>query len=1124
MSGRNQRFRRLIVESLESRELLSASSTFDPSPEALELLERINRMRIDPQGELSRIFSDLGNGIANDSRITDYFKNRSYAYPRLNALINEFSTLNPSAPLAWNGILASVADEHTSLMINRKVQDHTVTGELPLEQRLIDSGFYDPTSGKKLDFAENITAFGLNIPKDGSVSVASYLHEFLVIDFGNSSHIHRNNVMDPNFTMVGIGLQEVPPGTTGFGPWVVTVDFASFSNGEQLPGGGYLLGVAYDDVNENHMYEAGEGLGGMQIVVRSGDVIVAEFDTSSAGAYQEYLENGTYTVTISGSAFSEPITQTVVIDGQNVKVDFRPQDAAAAKPVVDLNGPGEGVNFNINFPETNKPSLIVSRDLSVTSAGLISYAVVQLQNRLDGDYEMLLVDLGGTSLASRYDSATGTLTLSGTATAADYAKVLQTLKYRNNLERPHLDARTVSVTVSNGFRESEASISTVKMDAVFLPEMTINDVKVIEGDEGVTDLVFVIELSETPRELLVVNYEIVAETAVAGVDFTPTAGRIVFDSWEQTTATITVSINTNYDPGEDRTVLLNILSATNVNLSRDQITGTILEDDNVTHLGRMPSWNESDLEFVDGRRRLYSFEAMYDGRVTWDTVLDSLPEGVRMVVYESSHSTIPIAYSTMSGGKQHLEFDVTEGIIYVVKIEGREEIDPELLPGIVSTRMAQTVRLIDDGYEILGNPNQQTGFVVDFSGGELLVGYDGIMSRVDSSLNRMIRFSGLGVDDIITIIGGGSKSNPVAVKPADEFIVINDVTVNIGGLKKINFAGTDDYDSVQLIADGDNCQFTFEDGNTTLVTATRVYRTFAVEEVNVIASGTGGVAWYYDLPSNDTFTLRSNLVIFEGGGYRIEARNFQKANVFSVSGGNDAAKIYGENDSRITFAGGIVDRNDAATSYRVWNTKTITAINADETNNSVTFLNITPGDEYYVTIGCISAVNAQRTVSCQAIGFRNAAITSLAGGTSSITVSLGTGTRIEMQDDRPFLTDGTIKILMPKNSSYAFHQFQQVVNLESQPFSPLVANAADSVHSQPAAAQFDDLTEDGLPEADAFAAAIAPLAGGNISELLLQSLAWEQWRKDHSRAGDEVDPETDLARLFAERIALLQLR
>ena len=1120
MSHRSGKFRRLVVETLENRELLSTNTGFDPSPEEIELLDRINRMRIDPQGELARIFSDIENKIAYDSRITGYFGYPpAYSYPtNISILQQEFAKLTPTAPLAWNNTLASVADTHTSLMISLKNQgkvgNHTLPGELPLEERLIAAGFYDPSSGLDLVYDENVTGHGFSPVAGKYGSVASYIHEFLVIDFGLSSHDHRDNVMDPRFTLIGISLQEVPQGVTGFGPWAATVDFASLSNGSALAEGGYLTGVVYDDADGNHMYNAGEGLSDMQIIVRGDDgSIKAEFSTSSAGAYQEYLANGTYTVTITGSAFAVPITQTVVIDGQNVKVDFRPQDSKSGKPVVDLNGAESGLDFDVAFPETNLASSIVASDLSVVSNGWLTYATVQLQERFDGGREILQVNLSGTSLASRYDSATGTLIISGTATAEDYAKVLRTLGYQNSTERPHLDTRTVSVVVSNGFNESDAAISTVNMTAVYIPEMKIEDIKVIEGDEGVTDLNFVIELSEMPRELIVINYTISAETAEAGVDFTETTGRIIFNPWDRTTATISIPVNANYDPGKDRTILLDIVSATNVTLLRNQVTGTILEDDDIEHLGNWTSWSSGDvnLEFVDGRRFLYAFDAMYDGSVSWDTLFDSLPENTRMFVYDTTHaSDAIIALPSLSGDKRHLEFDVTEGKTYIVKIELQNDLEPEFWPTIVSMKMVQTVRIIDDGIEIPGHADQPTNYVLDFSNGDLRVGYDDALTQIDPSLYHLLRFGLIKSGDGLTIIVDGSQNNTVILD--DEFLVTDGVSINIGDFGSLRFVGTDEYDSVQFIVNEDDCYFRFENGKTFLRTATKEYFTDQVENVTVTTMGTGGYAEFYDLPSNDTYTLRTNNILFEGGGFRIETQNFQKGNAYLISGGNDTSLVFGENDSQIIFTDRMIDRLDATTSYRIWNPQTAIAMNADDSNNVATFVNLNPYDQYYVSLAHVTSTNQRRSIYHQAVGFNDVAIISLANGSSVVSVYLAHGSIFdELETNKMVLTDGSKKVVMQttasNSQSYIFFapQLQTEFNTDVAP-SP--APPSTNVSEQ-------------LATSDVAVAEIAEEnAGKTLDDTLLQSLADEQEQK-RKTAQDEADDETDLLRVFVRQIALL---
>ena len=1119
MSHRSGKFRRLVVEMLENRELLSTNTGFDPSPEEIELLDRINRMRIDPQGELARIFSDIEKGIAYDSRITDYFlPSPAYYYPTNTSILQqEFAKLTPAAPLAWDNSLALAADTHTTQMINHSPkprEDHVLPNGPSLEERLIAAGFYDPSSGLSIVYEENITGYGYAPVAGNDGTVASYIHEFLVIDFGVSSHSHRNNVMDTKFTLIGIGLQKVPQGMASFGPWVVTIDFASYSNGSVLAEGGYLTGVAYDDINGNHMYNAGEGLGDMQIIVRGEDgSIKAEFSTSSAGAYQEYLDNGTYTVTVTGSVFAMPVTQTVIIDGQNVKVDFCPQDIAQDKPVVDLNGAEAGLDFNIAFPETNQPSTIVASSLSVVSNGWLAYATVQLQERFDGGREILQVNLNGTNLASHYDSATGTLTISGTATAEDYARVLRTLSYQNSTERPHLETRTVHVVVSNGFNESDAAVSTVNMTAVYIPEMMIEDVKIIEGDEGVTDLNFVIELCEMPRELIVINYTISAGTAEAGVDFTETSGRIIFNPWDRTTATISIPINANYDPGEDRTILLDIISATNVTLLRNQVTGVILEDDNVKHLGAWTSWSSGDvnLEFLDGRRFLYAFDAMYDGSVSWDTFFDGLPENTRVFVYDTTHASEAIlALPSLVGDKRHLEFDVTEGKTYIVKIELQDDLEPEFWPTIVSMKMVQTVRVIDDGIEIHGHTDQPTNYVLDFSNGDLRVGYDDSLTQIDPSLYHLIRFGLIKSDDALTIIGNGSQENTVIFD--DEFLVTDGISINIGDFGNIRFVGTDKYDSVQFIVNENDCYFRFENGETILRTATKEYYTDQVENVTVTTMGTGGYAEFYDLPSNDTYSLRTNNILFEGGGFRIETQNFQKSNAYLISGGNDTSLVYGENNSQIIFTDKMIDRLDAMTSYRIWNSQTAIAVNADDSNNVATFVNRNPYDQYYVSLAYVTSTNQRQSIYHQAIGFNDVAIISLANGSSVVTVYLGHDYGLnELETNRMILTDGSKKVVMQTTVS----------NSQSYIFIAPLLQTEFSTDVVPSPAVSSTNVFEQLGTADVAVVAIAEEnAGRTFDDALLQSLASEQEQKRKNSQG-EADDETDLLRAFARQIALL---
>jgi uncharacterized protein YkwD len=1101
----------LALEVLENRNLLSANPVFNPSPEAIELFERINRMRVDPQGELARIFSDIENGIANDPRITSAFKSRFYSYPTVNKFRDEINQLTAVAPLAWNNTLSILAEAHTELMISQRSQKHDLPGETHWENRILQA-IPDATY-----YAENICAYGLQPEENGCGSVASFLHEFLVIDFGVSSHEHRNNVMDANLQSMGIGLLQVPDGISNFGPWVVTIDFADTTSEGELQNGGYLIGVTYADQNANGYYNAGEGLGETLITIKQGDTVVCELTSSDAGAYQQYLENGIYTVTASGAGFVQPITQVAIIDGQNVKADFCSQDIGKSKPVIDLNGSGEGINFQVAYSEIETLKPLVSADFFASSGNrnLLSYVIVTLNDRRDGNYELLLADAQGTGLATQYDSGTGVLIISGTASVADYTKVLKTLRYQNTLERPNLELRTIDIVASNGFTTSDAAIVSLKLDAAYIPDMFVEDARVIEGDDGTTDMIFTVQLSEAARQPVEINYATVAGSAVENFDYQPIENGTLILAADQTTAEIIVKINADYDAKIDRDLTLVISSATNVHLVKDTAIGTILDDDRITSLGRIAKWERDDYSFEDGRRWLYSFEAMYDGRVAWDGEFKNsdgtaFPEGAKIVVYEgSSYSAdlTPIGFSAPINGKQHLDFDVSAGLSYLVKLEMT---NAELPLEIAVAKMGQVVRSIDGGYEILGAINEPNEFTIDFTEDNVRIGNNGLYSYISRELYEQIVFGNVDSSDSLNIIGGGTRDEPLNVipetggenNPNDEYIIINNVPVKITGLKKIIITGKETYDSVHLLADGGNSRFAFENGNSILVTATRVYQTIGVEEVIVTAEGDANIGAIYDLPSKDCFTLRSNLVSFEGDRFHIEVRNFQTVDSFTFGGGDDLIKIYGENNSITVIGAKTVDRIDATSDYRVWNPETIIAVNKDETDNSILLVNSRPGDFYDCRPGYVTATNSRNSVSYTLIDFNNVVIASVGNGSSQAKIP-------ELSDEITLTPDEKHNVLAKENQKVYIPLKAVLLSQPNEPLSQFYSSQAE---------KSADTAEETIADEETL---LQALVANQIQNTNRQN-GWDVWFDSQSNDdAEETDFAKDLAAYYARQTANL---
>jgi len=159
----------------------------------------------------------------------------------------------------------------------------------------------------------------------------------------------------------------------------------------------------------------------------------------------------------SGSpALADAETFTVVVSA----------DMPAA--VVDLNGAEAGTGFNATFVEDGGAAVIVDTDLTVTDGDdtNLESATITLTNRPDGTDESLSITTTGTPIVANYTAGTGILTLTGTATVAQYQQVLRTLSYNNLSQAPDTTARTVQVVVNDGTSNSTPAVATVTIQAV----------------------------------------------------------------------------------------------------------------------------------------------------------------------------------------------------------------------------------------------------------------------------------------------------------------------------------------------------------------------------------------------------------------------------------------------------------------------------------------------------------------------------------------------------------------------------------------------------------------------------------------------------------------------------------
>ncbi len=89
--------------------------------------------------------------------------------------------------------------------------------------------------------------------------------------------------------------------------------------------------------------------------------------------------------------------------------------------------------------------------------------ILGVEDRGSSAHEQLRVDTSNSSISATYEPLTGVLSLSGSATVAEYQAVLRTLQYVDATEEPVPDARTVAVTVNDGRHDSNTANVVINM-------------------------------------------------------------------------------------------------------------------------------------------------------------------------------------------------------------------------------------------------------------------------------------------------------------------------------------------------------------------------------------------------------------------------------------------------------------------------------------------------------------------------------------------------------------------------------------------------------------------------------------------------------------------------------------
>jgi hypothetical protein len=146
----------------------------------------------------------------------------------------------------------------------------------------------------------------------------------------------------------------------------------------------------------------------------------------------------------------------------------------------------------------NGAGIAVDPGLTLTDPDHVAldHAVVRISGGyVSGEDELLFVDQLG--ITGSWDATTGTLTLTGAASTADYETALRSVAYRNASDDPHTAVRTVSFVANDGV--ADGAIATRTLTAAAVNDAPVNTVPAPQTIGEDTPLIFSTETGNQIR-------------------------------------------------------------------------------------------------------------------------------------------------------------------------------------------------------------------------------------------------------------------------------------------------------------------------------------------------------------------------------------------------------------------------------------------------------------------------------------------------------------------------------------------------------------------------------------------------------------------------------------------------
>jgi hypothetical protein len=296
-----------------------------------------------------------------------------------------------------------------------------------------------------------------------------------------------------------------------------------------------------------------------------GSATVADGDFASTSGTLSFLPGDStknVDVTVNGDTKHET--------GETFTVDL---SGAVNASITDNQGVGTITNDD-QVPDISVDDQVTAEGNSPATTTMTFDVTLSNPNDQTVTVDSATNDGTATTADGDYAAATGTVTFNPGQTA-------QTVDVTVNGDLTHESDETFTVDLSNetnaGVADGSGQGTITNDDQV--PDISIDDQSVTEGDAGTSTLTFNVTLSNPSDQTVTVDYTTNGGTATtADGDYVAATGTVTFTPG-QTAQNVDVTVNGDLTHESDETFTVDLSSPSNGNVLAGSGTGTILDDD-----------------------------------------------------------------------------------------------------------------------------------------------------------------------------------------------------------------------------------------------------------------------------------------------------------------------------------------------------------------------------------------------------------------------------------------------------------------------------------------------------------------------------------------------------------------